>query len=103
MATTTQHPRTVGFGGLPTAVRACLFDLDGVLTRTAELHEQAWKETFDEFLQARAEQDGTEFVPFTAHDYQRFVDGKPRLDGTRDFLRSRNGVWARYASPSALK
>jgi len=90
VATSTQRPPTVGFGGLPSTVRACLFDLDGVLTRTAELHEQAWKQAFDEFLKVRAEQDGTEFVPFTAHDYARFVDGKPRLAGTRDFLASRD-------------
>lgn len=76
--------------GLPEGVRACLFDLDGVLTQTAELHAAAWKETFDQFL---AEQ-GPELQdarPFDAHtDYDEYVDGKSRLDGVRDFLASRH-------------
>src|SRR5436309_5982065 len=76
--------------GLPDSIAVCLFDLDGVLTQTATVHAAAWKQMFDEFLRARAEHDGTEFVPFDAHeDYDRYVDGKPRLDGTRDFLTSR--------------
>jgi beta-phosphoglucomutase family hydrolase len=76
--------------GLPQSISACLFDLDGVLTRTATVHAAAWKQMFDEFLQAHASSTGTAFVPFDAHeDYDRYVDGKPRLDGTRDFLRSR--------------
>jgi beta-phosphoglucomutase family hydrolase len=76
--------------GLPDAVAACLFDLDGVLTQTATVHAAAWKQMFDEFLRAQAERTGTPFVPFDAHgDYDSYVDGKPRLDGTRDFLRSR--------------
>jgi beta-phosphoglucomutase family hydrolase len=89
LSTPTQHSPTTGFGGLPSTIRACLFDLDGVLTRTAELHRQAWKLAFDEYLQVLEQRDGLEFVPFTAHDYERFVDGKPRLAGTRDFLASR--------------
>ncbi|HEY4279890.1 MAG TPA: hypothetical protein VGM91_16815, partial [Conexibacter sp.] len=65
--------------GLPEGVTACLFDLDGVLTQTAKVHAAAWKEMFDGFLKARAEQDGTEFVPFDARrEYDEFVDGKPR-------------------------
>jgi beta-phosphoglucomutase family hydrolase len=72
--------------GLPAGIRVCLFDLDGVLTRTAVLHAQAWKQMFDEYLRGR---DGEDFRPFTDADYNSFVDGKPRLDGTRDFLRSR--------------
>jgi beta-phosphoglucomutase family hydrolase len=76
--------------GLPDTVTACLFDLDGVLTQTATVHAAAWKAMFDEFLRERAERTGTPFTPFDAHtDYDRYVDGKPRLDGTRDFLRSR--------------
>lgn len=76
--------------GLPAPIRACLFDLDGVLTRTAELHARAWREMFDEFLRARAAASGAPFVPFDERsDYDRFVDGKPRLAGTRDFLASR--------------
>jgi beta-phosphoglucomutase family hydrolase len=75
--------------GLPPEVTACLFDLDGVLTRTAVVHARAWKETFDGFLTARAEQTGEPFVPFSSGDYDRYVDGRPRLDGTRNFFRSR--------------
>lgn len=69
---------------------ACLFDLDGVLTKTAKVHAAAWKQMFDEFLRAYAEQTGTPYKPFDAErDYDEFVDGKPRLDGTRDFLAAR--------------
>jgi beta-phosphoglucomutase family hydrolase len=76
--------------GLPDHVTACLFDLDGVLTPTAEVHDQAWSETFDEFLREHAKRTGTPFVPFDpGADYQRYVDGKPRADGVRDFLASR--------------
>jgi beta-phosphoglucomutase family hydrolase len=69
--------------GLPDTVTACLFDLDGVLTDTASVHRKAWAETFDELLSARG------LPPFTEHDYDEFVDGKPRADGVRDFLASR--------------
>ena len=76
--------------GLPEAVHACLFDLDGVLTDTASLHKKAWKSTFDAYLRQRAERSGEHFVPFDSHDdYLRYVDGKPRADGVRSFLRSR--------------
>lgn len=76
--------------GLPAAVTACLFDLDGVLTQTASVHAAAWKEMFDEFLRGWAQSSGQKFRPFDAHDdYDRYVDGKPRLAGTRDFLASR--------------
>jgi len=76
--------------GLPDGVRACLFDLDGVLTRTAEVHAAAWKETFDAFLRARADDHHQPFVPFEiATDYTQYVDGKPRADGVRSFLASR--------------
>jgi beta-phosphoglucomutase family hydrolase len=76
--------------GLPTAVTVCLFDLDGVLTQTAKVHAAAWKQMFDEFLRRHAEETGTPYVEFDAsHDYDEYVDGKPRLDGTRDFLASR--------------
>jgi beta-phosphoglucomutase family hydrolase len=71
--------------GLPDAIRACLFDLDGVLTRTATVHMAAWKRTFDGFLQAS--HPGA--AEFSQLDYNRFVDGKPRADGVRDFLASR--------------
>jgi beta-phosphoglucomutase family hydrolase len=69
---------------------AVLFDLDGVLTDTARLHTEAWKRTFDEFLRRRAEATGEPFRPFDpGADYLRYVDGRPRFDGVRDFLRSR--------------
>ena len=77
--------------GLPDTITACLFDLDGVLTKTATVHAAAWKQMFDEFLARHAEETKTAFVPFDAHrDYDEYVDGKPRLDGTRDFLASRH-------------
>jgi beta-phosphoglucomutase family hydrolase len=72
--------------GLPSHVRAYLFDMDGVLTDTASVHSEAWKRTFDEFLRERQ---GPEARPFDQGDYERFVDGKPREDGVRDFLASR--------------
>ena len=77
--------------GLPEKVRACLFDLDGVLTDTASVHTKAWKEMFDAFLSQRAERTGEEFVPFDPEsDYREYVDGKKREDGVRSFLESRN-------------
>ncbi|GAA4311299.1 HAD family hydrolase [Klenkia terrae] len=72
--------------GLPETIRGCLFDLDGVLTQTATVHQAAWKRTFDEFLRARDPQ----AAEFSDADYQRYVDGKPRADGVRDFLASRS-------------
>ena len=76
--------------GLPDHVRAGLFDLDGVLTRTAVVHAAAWKEMFDEVLRQRAQESGGPFVPFDVHgDYDRYVDGRPRADGVRTFLASR--------------
>ena len=76
--------------GLPPLIRACLFDLDGVLTQTAKLHAAAWKRMFDDFLLQWSSQSGKAFVPFDAvHDYQRYVDGKLRIDGARSFLASR--------------
>ena len=76
--------------GLPDSVTACLFDLDGVLTQTAKVHAAAWKQMFDDYLRSRAERRGEKFVPFDAvHDYDEYVDGKPRYDGVRSFLASR--------------
>ncbi|MEU6570576.1 beta-phosphoglucomutase family hydrolase [Streptomyces parvulus] len=72
--------------GLPEDIQACLFDLDGVVTRTAVVHAAAWKETFDAFLRER---DGADFRPFTDSDYDEYVDGRPRADGVRSFLSSR--------------
>ncbi|MFJ4526389.1 beta-phosphoglucomutase family hydrolase [Streptomyces sp. NPDC088810] len=76
--------------GLPAHVRACLFDLDGVLTQTAKVHAAAWKEMFDAYLREQAAREGTEFVPFDAvDDYDEYVDGRPREDGVRTFLAAR--------------
>jgi len=77
--------------GLPDGSRACLFDLDGVLTDTASVHAAAWKQMFDDYLRTRSERDGTPFRPFDVRaDYGPYVDGRPRLDGTRGFLESRD-------------
>jgi beta-phosphoglucomutase family hydrolase len=76
--------------GLPSSVRACLFDLDGVLTSTARVHAAAWKAIFDAYLEQRARSTGAALVPFDIEaDYEQYVDGKPRADGTRSFLVSR--------------
>ncbi|MGI4896052.1 MAG: HAD family hydrolase [Janthinobacterium lividum] len=76
--------------GLPDDVTACLFDLDGVLTDTAAVHDAAWKATFDAYLRERAQRTHTEFDPFDpVLDYSTHVDGKPRAAGVRDFLASR--------------
>lgn len=76
--------------GLPDIVTACLFDVDGVLTKTAAVHAAAWKETFDDYPRWRAQARGEPFVPFDLmHDYADSVDGKPRYDGVRSFLAAR--------------
>jgi beta-phosphoglucomutase family hydrolase len=70
---------------------AVLLDLDGVITDTAGIHAVCWKQMFDEYLQKRATQRGEEFLSFDREvDYRLYVDGKPRFDGVRDFLTSRN-------------
>ena len=70
---------------------AVLFDLDGVITDTAGLHAACWKQMFDEYLQKHAAQRGEAFHPFDLEvDYRLYVDGKPRFDGVRDFLSSRD-------------
>jgi beta-phosphoglucomutase family hydrolase len=75
---------------LPDQISACLFDLDGVLTQTAKVHAQAWKQSFDSYLRERSQRTGEPFREFDLHgDYDNFVDGKPRLDGVRSFLQSR--------------
>jgi beta-phosphoglucomutase family hydrolase len=85
--------------GLPDGTEACLFDLDGVVTKTALVHAAAWKEAFDDFLRQYAQQTGTPFVPFDkVREYDQYVDGKPRLDGTRSFLKSR-GIELPEGSP----
>ncbi len=76
--------------GLPDGVNTCLFDLDGVLTKTAKVHAAAWKQMFDAYLTERAKRTGEEFVPFDpGADYDEYVDGKPRYEGVQSFLVSR--------------
>lgn len=77
--------------GLPDTVRACLFDLDGVLTDTASVHKTAWKAMFDSYLKERAQQTGDPFVPFDIDsDYLTYIDGKKREDGVQSFLAARD-------------
>lgn len=81
---------------LPDGITTCLFDLDGVLTHTAKVHSEAWKEMFDAFLRER---EGDEYQPFDiATDYLRYVDGRLRQDGVRGFLESR-GIELPEGSP----
>jgi beta-phosphoglucomutase family hydrolase len=76
--------------GLPDNVRACLFDLDGVLTKTAALHAAAWKQMFDAYLAERGKRAGEQFTPFDpVADYDDYVDGKPRYEGVQSFLAAR--------------
>jgi beta-phosphoglucomutase family hydrolase len=75
--------------GLPSGTRACLFDMDGVLTQTAKVHAGAWKQMFDAYLRDRAKRTGEPFRAFELADYTRFVDGKLRVDGAKAFLESR--------------
>jgi HAD superfamily hydrolase (TIGR01509 family) len=76
--------------GLPPAARACLFDLDGVLTDSAVLHAWAWGEVLDEFLLRLSEKAGWHFIPFDrGADYRTYIDGRSRLEGVHGFLASR--------------
>lgn len=94
---TTEPGRVIALS--PRDYDAVLFDLDGVLTQTAHVHAAAWKQLFDGFLQQRAAQAGEPFVAFDiATDYPRYVDGKPRYDGVRDFLVSR-GIELPWGGP----
>jgi alpha,alpha-trehalase len=74
------------------ALRAFIFDMDGVVTDTASAHAASWKRLFDEYLRERAERTGEPFRAFAEDDYLQYVDGKPRYDGVRDFLASRGIV-----------
>jgi trehalose 6-phosphate phosphatase len=76
---------------------AVILDLDGVITRSARVHAASWKRMFDDYLRERAG-GGKKFVPFSDEDYYRYVDGKPRYEGTRSFLESR-GISLPYGSP----
>lgn len=83
----------------PEAFDALLFDLDGVVTRTAAVHAEAWKRLFDEYLAGRAERRGVVFEPFDIErDYRTWVDGRPRYDGVRSFLESR-GISLPHGAP----
>lgn len=84
--------------GLPDQIRACLFDVDGVLTETAIVHRAAWRRTFDAFLQECPGLTPEQRAPFTDADYNAHVDGKPRKNGVRDFLASR-GITLPEGSP----
>ncbi|MEO9152964.1 MAG: beta-phosphoglucomutase family hydrolase [Lapillicoccus sp.] len=96
-------PGTFATTGLPASTRACLFDLDGVLTDTAKVHAAAWKEMFDGYLRARADEGDTSFEAFDAvADYDTYVDGRSRADGTRSFLASRGIVLPEGAASSPL-
>jgi HAD superfamily hydrolase (TIGR01509 family) len=76
--------------GLADSVRACIFDLDGVLTDSGVVHARAWAEVFDSFLLDLALKTGRQFVPFDRdREYRTYIDGRPRLEGIRLFLRSR--------------
>jgi HAD superfamily hydrolase (TIGR01509 family) len=75
---------------IPGTIRACLFDVDGLLRQSPRLHAQAWKLMFDGFLRTRAQRTGEPFVPFDpVEDYEQYVDGRPRYDGVRTFLAAR--------------
>lgn len=85
--------------GLPDGITTCLFDLDGVLTQTAKVHAQAWKQMFDEFLRGWYARQGEPFREFALpDDYDTYVDGKPRRDGVESFLQSR-GIELPMGSP----
>ena len=72
-------------------LKGVVFDLDGVITRTAKVHAQAWETAFNEFLKLRAKEKKVPFEPFDrTNDYQNYVDGKPRFEGVLSFLKSRN-------------
>lgn len=85
----TQGVSVAAMLGLPERIRACLFDVDGVLTETAIVHRAAWKKTFDGFLRDFPGLSAEQSREFSDADYNSFVDGKPRHDGVRDFLASR--------------
>jgi alpha,alpha-trehalase len=78
---------------------AVIFDTDGVITRTAVVHEAAWKRLFDAYLLDRAARTGEPFQLFTEDDYRQYVDGRPRYDGVFTFLHSR-GISLPYGDPS---
>lgn len=95
MTTSVPPARALTPLGLPTRARACLFDLDGVLTSTARVHAAAWAVALDAVLRDRAARDGAPFAAFDpVGDYLALVDGRPREEGARTFLASRGIVLA---------
>ncbi len=78
---------------------AVIFDMDGVVSDTARLHERCWKHVFDDYLRKRSDLTGQSFRPFEEEDYARYVDGKPRYDGVESFLASR-GISLDPGTPS---
>ncbi|MEA2016098.1 MAG: beta-phosphoglucomutase family hydrolase [Actinomycetota bacterium] len=73
------------------AFTAIIFDLDGVITRTAKIHAKAWKIVFDRFLEKKGQEKNCKYKKFSyENDYLSYVDGKPRCEGTLSFLESRN-------------
>lgn len=82
---------------------AVIFDLDGVVTRTASIHARAWKQVFDQYRERRLERGEVGFDPFLIEvDYPRYVDGKPRYDGVRSFLAARGIVLREGAAGDGL-
>jgi len=82
-------------------VKAIIFDLDGVITRTASVHAQAWKQTFDEYLEVRRKNGDSTYTPFDIkEDYRKYVDGKPRYEGVKSFLQTR-GIILPYGNPDS--
>ena len=76
---------------MSTIFKGAIFDLDGVITGTAKVHSLAWESMFNSFLKNYAEINDEPYVPFDpAHDYHRYVDGKPRMEGVKSFLLSRD-------------
>lgn len=84
------------------AFDAVIFDMDGVITRTAAVHSRAWKEMFDDYLRRHAAREGGAFREFTHEgDYLRYVDGRPRYQGVEQFLLSRGIVLPHGAAGDA--
>jgi trehalose 6-phosphate phosphatase len=91
----TRRPGVNLFDGLD----AVIFDMDGVVTHTADLHAFAWKRVFDEYLRKKAKKEERQFRPFDiGRDYKRYVDGKQRYDGVESFLSSR-GISVPHGKP----
>ncbi len=76
-----------------------VFDLDGVITKTAKTHSAAWKKMFDDYLKKRAKEQEEPFEEFTQKDYMEYVDGKPRYDGVASFFDSR-GIDLPWGDPA---